>query len=86
MTENRISPGPAASSAFQYGILAGIVLGLTGVGLLYRSGYLTPAVVWYVLLALFPTYLVLVASLLSKWLGYDRDGASLRPVYRDQTE
>ena len=86
MTENRISPGPASSSAFQYGMIAGVVLGLVGVGLLYRSGHLAPAVVGYVLLALFPTYLVLVATVLSKWLGYDRDGASLRPVYRDRTE
>lgn len=86
MTENRISPGPAASSAFQYGMIAGAVLGLTSVGFLYRSGQLTPAVVGYVLLALFPTYLVIVATLLSKWLGYDRDGTSLRPVYRDRPE
>ena len=86
MTENRISPGPAASSAFQYGIVAGVVLGLTGVGLLYQSEYLTPAVAGYVLLALFPTYLVLVAALLSKWLGYERDSTSLRPVYQDRTE
>ncbi len=86
MTEDKISPGLDASSAFQYGIVTGGVLGLTGVGLLYRSGYLTPAVVGYLLLALFPTYLVLIAALLSKWLGFDRDGASLRPVYRDRTE
>lgn len=39
------------------------------VDLLYRSGYLTPATVRYVLLALFPTYLVLIAALFSKWLG-----------------
>lgn len=86
MTESRISPGPAATSAFQYGMVAGVVLGLAGVGLLYRLGHLTPAVVGYLLLALLPTYLVLVAALLSKWLRYDRDGASLRPVYRDRTE
>ena len=67
-------------------MVSGVVLGLAGVGLLYRSGHLTPTVVGYLLLALFPTYLVLVAALLSKWLGYDRDGASLRPVYRDRTE
>ena len=86
MTETQISPGPAASSAFQYGMIAGAVLGLMSVGLLYRSGHFSSAVIGYVLLALFPTYLVLVAALLSKWLGYDRDGTSLRPVYRDRTE
>lgn len=52
------------------------------VDLLYRSGCLTPATVRYVLLALFPTYLVLIAALFSKWLGCDGDGASLQPVDR----
>jgi hypothetical protein len=33
-------------------------------------------------LVLFPVYLVFVASVLSVWLGYDKDTTSLRPVYR----
>lgn len=56
------------------------------IDLLCRSGYLTPATVRYVLLALFPTYLALIAALFSKWLGYDGDGASLQPVYRGRTQ
>lgn len=56
------------------------------IDLLYRSGYLTLATVRYVLLALFPTYLVLIAALFSKRLGYDGDGASLQPVYRGRTQ
>lgn len=82
MTAIRVSPGPAAAHAFRLGMIAGAFVGLCAIGLAYWSMSLTPAVVGYVLLLLFPVYLVLVATVLSVWLGYDQDSTSLRPVYR----
>jgi hypothetical protein len=78
----RPSPGPIAASAFRLGLVAGGLAGLVGIAVLYQFGTLSPAVAGYFLLVLFPIYLVIVASVLSYWLGYDKDGSSLRPVYR----
>jgi hypothetical protein len=82
MTNIRVGPGPAAAHAFRLGMIAGGFLGLCAIGLAYWLGSLTPVVVGYVLFMLFPVYLVLVAAVLSVWLGYDQDSTSLRPVYR----
>jgi hypothetical protein len=60
----------------------GGVVGLAAVGVLYWAGSIGLAMLGYALLVLFPVYLVLVAVVLSRWLGYDRDVTSLRPVYR----
>jgi hypothetical protein len=76
------TPGPAAQSAFRFGLLAAAVAGLAGLGVLYWQGVLGPTTAAYVLLALYPIYLVLVASVLSVWLGYDKDATDLRPVTR----
>lgn len=80
MTE--ISPGPVADHAFRLGTILGAVTGLSGIGLLYWAGVLTPILLVYVLLAVFPVYLVIVAVVLSRWLGFDKDVTALRPVYR----
>jgi hypothetical protein len=63
-------------------MLTAIVVGLATLGALYLQDVLTTATALYSLLALFPVYLVLVASALSVWLGYDKDVTDLRPVYR----
>lgn len=84
MTRTRASPGPAANAAFRYGTMAGAVLGLAGVGLMYATGQLTLALAAYTLFILFPVYLVFVATLLSPWLGYSKDSTSLQPVYRER--
>jgi hypothetical protein len=60
----------------------GAVVGLAVVGLLYWLGSLGPVMAGYTLLVLFPVYLVFVAVLLSRWLGYDKDATALRPVTR----
>jgi choline-glycine betaine transporter len=75
-------PGPAAQSAFRLGMVAAIVLGLAALSALFSNGTLTATTALYVLFALFPVYLVLVAAALSVWLGYDKDVTDLRPVYR----
>ncbi|GAB3327439.1 hypothetical protein EI982_15270 [Haloplanus rallus] len=78
------APGPAARSAFRLGVLAGGVLGLVVLGWLYRSGSLTPTTAVYVAVALYPPYLLVVASLLSVWLGFDKGPTDLRPVERSR--
>jgi hypothetical protein len=82
MTDIHRSPGPAAEYAFRLGMVTGGFLGLLGVGILYWTGSITPIQAGYALLALFPVYLVVVAAVLSRWLGYDKDATALRPVYR----
>jgi hypothetical protein len=63
-------------------MLAAAVVGLTILGACYMQNVLTTTTALYVLFALFPIYLVLAASVLSVWLGYDKDVTDLRPVYR----
>jgi len=82
MTTLKRTPGPAARSAFRLGMLAAAVVGLTILGACYMQNVLTTTTALYVLFALFPIYLVLAASVLSVWLGYDKDVTDLRPVYR----
>ncbi|MGQ4555525.1 hypothetical protein [Halobellus sp. GM3] len=84
MTSALSSPGPDAARAFRLGIAAGALVGLAIAGVLYLTGTLTTFAFGYVLLLLFPVYLVLVATALSVWLGYDKDATSLRPVYRTE--
>jgi hypothetical protein len=38
----------------------------------------------YLLVLVFPVYLVLAASALNVWLGYGRDVTDLRPVTRSE--
>jgi hypothetical protein len=82
MTRVNRTPGPAARSAFRLGMLTAFVGGLAVLASLYLRGVLTAAAGLYVLFALFPVYLVVAASVLSVWLGYDKDATDLRPVYR----
>jgi hypothetical protein len=77
-----IQPGPDAARAFRLGVIAGAIIGLVALGGLYWTGTIAPVVAGYALVVLFPVYLVFVAVVLSRWLGYDKDATSLRPVYR----
>jgi hypothetical protein len=77
-----IGPGPDAARAFRLGMITGAIVGLLALGGLYWAKMITPVVAGYALVALFPIYLVFVAVVLSRWLGYDKDATSLRPVYR----
>lgn len=80
----RTSPGPDAARAFRLGILASIIIGLTGIALLYLTRDLPLLFAGYVLVLLFPIYLVFAATALSVWLGYDKDMTPLPPVYRQK--
>lgn len=84
MSDPKIAPGPGARSAFRLGMQAAAVTALAGVGLLYWVGVLTPVLLGFVLLLVFPVYLVFAASALSVWLGYGKDVTDLRPVYREE--
>lgn len=78
------SPGPAARSAFRSGALVAALAGLVGIAYLYWADVLNPLSMGYALLMLFPVYMVVVAVVLSVWLGYDKDATDLRPVHREK--
>lgn len=82
MEDERPPPGPDAARAYRLGMITGAVVGLLTAGALYWTGVLTPLALGYVVVALFPVYLIVVAVVLSVWLGYDKDATSLRPVYK----
>ena len=82
MNDERPPPGPDAARAYRLGMAAGAVVGLVVAGALYWTGALTPLTLGYVMVALFPVYLIAVAVVLSVWLGYDKDITALRPVYK----
>lgn len=84
MVATRKSPGPAADHAFRLGIAAAAIVGLAGIGLLYWSGNMGSLVTGYLVVSLYPVYLVFAAVVLSVWLGYDKDATALRPVYREE--
>lgn len=82
MTTLKMSPGPAAEHAFRTGMIAAALVGLAGIYASYWVGMLPLTLAGYTLVLLFPLYLVVAASLLSVWLGYNADATDLRPVYR----
>ena len=65
MNPSRPAPGPDAARAFRLGIFAGAIIGLVVAVVLYWYGTLTLFAFGYVLLLLYPVYLVLVATALS---------------------
>lgn len=75
-------PGPAAGRAFDLGSVAAAVAGLAAIGACYWTGTLGPTAVAVALVALFPAYLLVVASALGVWLGYTTDATDLHPVRR----
>jgi hypothetical protein len=75
-------PGPDAAQAFRLGMIAGGAVGAVCLSALYWMSGLSLLALGYVVVALFPVYLIVVATLLSRWLGYTKDVTSLRPVYK----
>jgi|GEM_PF-570842 len=86
MTTLKVVPGANAHHAFRLGIVAAAIVGLVGVGALYWAGILTPTLVGFTLVLCFPVYLVFAASVLSVWLGFDKDATDLKPVYRERDQ
>ncbi len=81
MSKVKTAPGPNAQGAFQLGIFAAVSVGVAGLGILYFVGRLSLAHLGVSVLLGGPIYLLVVAILLSIWLGYDKDASDLRPVY-----
>jgi hypothetical protein len=86
MTTLKVVPGANARQAFRFGIAAAAIVGLVGVGALYWAGLMTPTLLGFTLVLCFPVYLVFAASILSVWLGFDKDATDLRPVYREREQ
>lgn len=84
MARLKVAPGPDATHAFRLGLAVATLAGLVPIGVLYTQGTLPLPMLGFVLLALFPVYLVISASVLSVWLGFDKDATDLRPVTRNQ--
>lgn len=84
MARHVTSPGQAAHQAFDTGLRCAIVVGLAGIGLLYWADVLTLFGVGFTLVVLFPTYLLVAAAVLSKWLGLDKGAEDLERVTRRQ--
>lgn len=84
MSDPRASPGHAAGQAYETGLRAAAVAGLAVVGSLYWFDQITPFAAVFTLVVLFPTYLLVAAAVLSKWLGLDKDVTDLRPVVRER--
>jgi hypothetical protein len=84
MTTPKVAPGASAHHAFRLGIAAAASIGLAGTGALYWTGVLTTPMLAFTLLLCFPVYLVLAASVLGVWLGFDKDATDLRPVHRER--
>ena len=82
MKDERPPPGADAGGAYGLGVMAVAVVGRLVAGALYWVGALGPLALGYVVVALFPVYLIVVAVVLSVWLGYDKDATTLRPVYK----
>jgi len=80
MSDPWISPGEAAQEAFAIGMKVAALVALAGVAFLYVTGVIASVSAIVTLGAMVPVYFVLVAALLSKWLGLDPDITDLRPV------
>jgi len=83
MVTSEKSPGPAARRAFRTGIWAAAALALAVVVGLYWTGALANYVAVFVVLVLFPVYMLVVASALSMWLGFGKGPTDLRRVTRE---
>jgi hypothetical protein len=84
MARLNVAPGPNANDAFRLGVIVAALAGLAPLAVLYAHGALPLLLVGFVLLTLFPVYLIFSASALSVWLGFDKDATDLRPVYRNR--
>ncbi len=76
-------PGPDAHRAFRLGLAAATVVAAVVIVALYWTGSVPPVILGFMVLLVFPVYLVCAASVLSVWLGYDKDPTDLQRVTRE---
>lgn len=72
-------PGAVARSAFRTGMISATILGLIGLWALSMSG-VSDTMLLYLLVVMFPLYLVVAAAVVNSWLGYGGDAIPLVPV------
>lgn len=80
MSRCRATPGPIADRTFDAGFKAAAAGGVAALTCGYLAGLLTLSGALFALVFLYPTYLVFVAILLARWLGYDTDRSNLTSV------
>jgi uncharacterized membrane protein YdbT with pleckstrin-like domain len=85
MSDPWVSPGQSAEETFRTGIRAAVGGAVAVAGVLYWFDVISLVTAGFALLVLLPVYLIFVASLLSKWLGFDKGVMDLRPVVRTET-
>jgi uncharacterized membrane protein YdbT with pleckstrin-like domain len=83
MTDSRVEPGRPARETFRTGIRVAVVTAVAAACFLYWLDVVTLLFGLFALLVLLPVYLVVVASLLSVWLGFDRTAVEPQPVRRE---
>jgi hypothetical protein len=86
MAEPRARPGQAAQHAFRTGVRVAVLGALAALGGLVWFDVVTPPAGMFALVFLFPPYLLVVASILSRWLGLGKDVSDLRQVTRPAGE
>ena len=77
MTAPRHTPGPAAAEAFTLGMAVAMTSTLAGVGWFLWAGVLTTTGALAAIALGLPIVLLVVACLLSVWLGYDKDAVDV---------
>jgi hypothetical protein len=78
------APGPDAEHAFRLGTIAGALVGIAVIAVAYLLGNTNVWFIAYAAVILFPVYLVIIAVILSIWLGYDVDPEQLEPVSKSR--
>jgi hypothetical protein len=84
MNNSWVSPGQAAHEAFTIGVRVAALAALCAIGVLYWAGAITSPPTIIALILSLPVYFILVAVLLSKWLGLAPDVTDLKPVSPDE--
>ena len=84
MTKTKKTPGPIADQTFDSGFKTAAIGGVAVLVALFLTGRLSLIDGAHLLyaLVLFPVYLLIVATVLGVWLGYDTDATNLKPVTR----
>ena len=77
MTSLRHTPGPDAAAAFSLGITTVATVSLASLGTLIWLGVLAVFEAALVAVLGLPVALLVVACLLSVWLGYDKDATDV---------
>jgi hypothetical protein len=82
MSTPKITPGPAAAEAFRLGLVAAMIVPLAGATFFLWQGSVSVDLI-VISAALIPVYVLVVAVVLSMWLGYDKGPADTRRIVKE---